>query len=423
MPKEKSMKATKKLRHDPLKTVIEKPLGKLKAPKLKQVEDYSDEEVVEDDDEGEGGFLMEEEGEEDYLGSSQKKNLGNDDDSDEEYEEYEEYEDNEDDLVEFDGDYVAGAGLSEAEEAVVSKFLSAGRSETRTLADIIMDKIKEKEEISNDIVDEEDMEIIIPPKVSEVYTAVGKMLQHYKSGKLPKALKMLPHLKNWEQILWLTRPDLWSPTATYACTKIFSSNLNAKMTQRFLNLVLLEKCRDDIRINNKLNYHLYMALKKALYKPAAFYKGLLLPLAQSRSCNLREATIISSVLSKVSIPSDHSAAAILRLAEMPYSGSTSLFIKVLLNKKYALPKRVIESLVQHFYNFEKETRILPVIWHQSFLVFAQRYKNDLDNSQKERLKSLLKIQIHHQITPEIRRELFNSNNSNNNSSNNNKIKL
>lgn len=37
-------------------------------------------------------------------------------------------------------------------------------------------------------------------QVVEVYTMVGKMLKTYKSGKLPKALKMLPHLKNWEVI-------------------------------------------------------------------------------------------------------------------------------------------------------------------------------------------------------------------------------
>jgi hypothetical protein len=60
---------------------------------------------------------------------------------------------------------------------------------------------------------------------------VGKMLKTYKSGKLPKALKMLPHLKNWEEVLWLTRPDEWSPSATFACTRIFASNLNVKMAQ------------------------------------------------------------------------------------------------------------------------------------------------------------------------------------------------
>ena len=185
------------------------------------------------------------------------------------------------------------------------------------------------------------------------------MLAHYRSGKLPKALKMLPHIKDWESILWITRPDTWSPTATYACTRIFASNLNAKMAQRFYNLVLLEKCRDDIREHNKLNYHLYMALKKAIFKPAAFYKGILLPLAQSGDCTLREATIFGSVLTKVSIPGIHSTAALIRLTQMPYSGSTSMFIRILLNKKYSLPRRVVDALVDHFVSFEREKGHCP----------------------------------------------------------------
>lgn len=312
------------------------------------------------------------------------------------------------DLVGFEGDYVETANLTEAEEELVTKFLHAGRAETRTLADIIMSKIREKEEAPLGEVEAGPDQSSLPPKVQEVYAAVGRMLAHYKAGKLPKALKMLPHLRNWEEVLWLTRPDQWSAAATYACTRIFASNLNEKMTQRFVNLVLLEKCRDDLRRNGKLNFHLYMACKKALFKPAAFYKGFLLPLAMSRTCSLREATIFGSVLAKVSIPSNHSSAALLKLAEMPYSGSSSLFIKILLNKKYALPRRVIDALVKHFVSFESESRVLPVIWHQSLLVFAQRYKLELSEEQKSKIKQLLRLQSHHQITPEIRRELFGS---------------
>ena len=107
-----------------------------------------------------------------------------------------------DDMVQFDGDYVTGANLSEAENDLVNRFLKADRSETRTLADIIMEKIREKEMVA----DEVEEQTTLPPKVVEVYTAVGRMLRHYKSGKLPKALKMLPHLRNWEEVLWITRP-------------------------------------------------------------------------------------------------------------------------------------------------------------------------------------------------------------------------
>jgi essential nuclear protein 1 len=63
-------------------------------------------------------------------------------------------------------------------------------------------------------------------------------------------------------------------------TRLFASNLNAKMAQRFYSLVLLPRVIEDIKEHKKLNYHLYLALKKALYKPAAFYKGILLPLCE-----------------------------------------------------------------------------------------------------------------------------------------------
>lgn len=134
----------------------------------------------------------------------------------------------------------------------------------------------------------------------------------------------------------------------YQATRIFASNLNAKMAQRFFNLVLLPRIRDDISEYKRLNFHLYMALRKGLFKPAAFFKGILLPLCESRTCTLREAIIISSVLAKNSIPMLHSAAALLKLAEMEYTGGNSIFIRVLLDKKYALPYRVLDALVHHF---------------------------------------------------------------------------
>ena len=49
-----------------------------------------------------------------------------------------------------------------------------------------------------------------------------------------------------------------------------------------------------------------------------------------------------------------------------------------------------------------------MLWHQSFLTFVQRYKEDISSEQKEALLELLRVHVHEQITPEIRRELVNS---------------
>jgi len=340
------------------------------------------------------------------------------------------------------------------------------------------------------------------------------------------------------QVLYLTDPEHWSPHAVYQATRLFVSSLNARLAQRFLALVLLPHVRQDIRENRRLHFALFQAMKKAAYKPDAFYKarrragvragggaarmrparlahvcpagvpvrvrgcrvsrlplvsrsarrpgaprrcarptraaaarrqGLLLPLCASGTCTLREAVIVSSVLRRVSVPVLHSAAALLRLAEMPYSGTTSFFIRVLLDKKYALPYRVVDALVDHFVRFRREERTLPVVWHQALLCFVQRcgpakapalaaapaagltarsvcacgrggrerscmhrwdmghrrvqqrlsnkppdhrmpaartrYKNEIRAADKEELRRLAKSQYHYLVTPEVLREM------------------
>jgi len=167
--------------------------------------------------------------------------------------------------------------------------------------------------------------------------------------------------------------------------------------------VLLDRVREDIQQSKKLNVHLYMSLKKALYKPAAFFKGFLFPLCEE-DCSLREATIVASVLAKVSLPVLHSSAALLRLAEMEYSGANTIFIRTLIDKKYALPYKVVDALV--VYVLRPRTEDLPVMWHQTFLCFAQRYKNDISDEQQEALLEAVRSRGHRLVGPEIRRELL-----------------
>ena len=255
--------------------------------------------------------------------------------------------------------------IDNSDAQVLEKFSSGIQ-----LSDLVLKKL-------NEIPQDEEA---INPKIVQVYEKVGSILSRYRSGPLPKAFKIIPTLKNWEDILFLTNPEGWSPQAVYQATRIFVSNLKDKMAHRFFNLILLDRVRDDIQQNKKLNVHLYMSLKKGLYKPAAFFKGFLFPLCEYGNGTLREAAIIGSVLSKVSIPVLHSAAALLKIAEMDYTGPNSLFIRILLDKKYALPYKVVDSLVFHFIGFKNDSRELPVLWHQSLLVFVQRYNSDFFNS-------------------------------------------
>ncbi|XP_072175431.1 bystin-like [Diadema setosum] len=299
--------------------------------------------------------------------------------------------------------------VDEKDEEALRQFMTQDAPTRRTLADIIMEKLTEKKtEIASQIVESGVQTPQHDDRVIQVYKGVGQILSRYRSGKLPKAFKILPALKTWEQLLYVTEPDKWSAAAMYQATRLFASNLNAKMAQRFYNLILLPRIQDDIAEFKRLNFHLYMALKKALFKPAAFFKGILIPLCESGTCTLREAVIVGSILAKTTIPVLHSAAAMLKVAEMDYSGVNSIFLRILIDKKYALPFRVIDALVYHFLRFVQDKRNLPVLWHQALLAFAQRYKEDISSEQKEALMELLKAHAHPTITPEVRRELMNS---------------
>lgn len=302
--------------------------------------------------------------------------------------------------------------LSEEDARALEMFMSKEPAKRKTLGEIIAEKLSEREaELQTTLSDVCSVQCQkLDPRIFELYRGVKEVMSKYRAGKVPKAFKVIPSFNNWEQILYLTDPDSWTAASMYAATRIFTTGLKDKMAQRFFNLVLLPRVRDDIAEYKRLNYHLYQALRKALFRPGAFFKGIVLPLVEGGDCTLREAVIISSVLAKNSVPVLHASAALLKMAEMSYSGATSVFMHTLLNKKYALPYMVVDGLVEHLLRFERDDRTLPVLWHQVFLIFVKQCANDLTTKQKDGLLGLTQTHPHHVISDLIRRELFNSKN-------------
>lgn len=277
------------------------------------------------------------------------------------------------------------------------------------LADKIMAKINEREQEQV-----KPQGVLLPPKVIAAYEAVGQILSTWTHGKLPKLFKVLPSLNNWEDVVFVTNPDTWTPHVVYEATKLFVSNLQSKDAERFVRNVLLERFRLAIETSEDhlLNYHIYRALKKAMYKPGAYFRGFLFPLVEER-CTVREATIAASVLSKVSVPALHSLVALLYLCQQEFSPAATVFIRVLLEKRYALPYQTVDDCVFYFMRFRdaaqgssgKDMPPLPVVWHKAFLAFATRYKNDITEDQRDFLMETVRQRWHKDIGPEIRREL------------------
>lgn len=377
-------------------------------------------------------------------------------------------------------------GIDEEEARLLERFAPSSRAQSRHLSGIIMDKIREKavEEhsqhassqekkergrdrsrltsssaslrgMADEEMDEEDDEDgaarTIDPRVARVYTAIGTLLKRYTSGKVPKAFKILPNVENWEALLLLTKPEQWSPHAVYQATRIFSANLNEQMAQRFYASVLLPIVHQRMVEEKKLHPALYMAVRKALFKPIAFFKGFLLPLATDEECTLREALIIASILQRSHLPPVPTAVALVKIAQQPFRGPCTVFLRVLIDKQMALPYQAIDAMVIYFHRFIRThsheasgagegggntthssstggsgsssrlhphlpttamhevkgrmVEVLPVLWHQTLLLFVQRYKHDLTMAQTQLLMQVCSIHFHYMITPEIKREL------------------
>ena len=250
---------------------------------------------------------------------------------------------------------------------------------------------------------------IINQKVIDAYKIVGEILKKYTSGKLPKAFNILSSTEDWEDLINITEPYNWTPQAMYEATIQFSSS-EILVSNIFYEKYLVPAIRNDIKKNKKLNIHYYNCLKRALFKPSAFFKGIILPMSLTLSA--KEASIIGSILRKCSIPNNHASAALVKLIQFCKKGKNEIsvgalfFMKLLLMKKYAFPKEVKEKLVNFFLSYKDyKKENLPVMWHQTFLCFIQHYKLDLTEVEKAKLKELNNVIGHHLISSEISKEL------------------
>ena len=61
--------------------------------------------------------------------------------------------------------------------------------------------------------------LLLPVVVASPASVSFKVLSKYRSGKLPKAFKIIPALSNWEHILYITEPETWTAAAMYQATR------------------------------------------------------------------------------------------------------------------------------------------------------------------------------------------------------------
>ncbi len=112
-----------------------------------------------------------------------------------------EQSDDEEDLTEHEGKFYENLEIAEEDEKALELFMAKDAPARRTLGDIIMEKLTEKQtEVASQMTESGQIMPDLDERVIQVYKGVGQILTRYRSGKLPKAFKILPSLRLWEQV-------------------------------------------------------------------------------------------------------------------------------------------------------------------------------------------------------------------------------
>ncbi|KAF0991022.1 hypothetical protein HZS_6921 [Henneguya salminicola] len=207
-------------------------------------------------------------------------------------------------------------------------------------------------------------------------------MSKYRSGPIPKAVKIIPIISYWIDCLTLMEPSGWTAAALDKITKYFVSSGKPIVCEEYFNKILYPRIRDDISEFGRLNHHIFNALCRATHKPAQFFKGIIFPLCLSQNTSIREAVIISSVLSRCSFPAIHAAVALAKLSSFSYSKINTVFIRILLQKRYALPNKALDMLLTYFTDGKAGGEPSPLLWHQTLLMFISKIIYNIINEKK-----------------------------------------
>jgi hypothetical protein len=95
--------------------------------------------------------------------------------------------------------------INEEDQKAFDRFMNTIPDARKTVADVIMEKLTEKKtELQTQMSDESRTvaggEFQLDDRIVQMYSNIKIVLQKYRSGKLPKAFKILPSLNNWEHV-------------------------------------------------------------------------------------------------------------------------------------------------------------------------------------------------------------------------------
>jgi essential nuclear protein 1 len=220
-------------------------------------------------------------------------------------------------------------------------------------------------------------------KVLKILERTGIILKVYRSGKVPKIVKIIPLFENFEDLIWYTRPDRWSTRALFIVSKIFIKKLNNFETKRFLTLIFLPRLQECIFKKENLNLYIPFISKIANLNPKIFFSSIILPFFTSSRCCKTESVVLSLILLKISFQTKHISWALIKLLKTSQNSPKYIILRTLLAKNYNFSYRILDVLVDFFIKNKKRTK--NVFFLKCYIIFLKNYSKFLSLEDKNRL--------------------------------------
>ena len=91
-------------------------------------------------------------------------------------------------------------------------------------------------------------------------------------------------------------------------------------------------------------------MKRALFRPSSFFRGLLVPFCKSE-VTMRQAQIMGYIILQTRLPTHHLSAGLMMMLDLPFKKQILVILKFMIDKKSNLHSLVLNRIVGWFLGF------------------------------------------------------------------------
>ncbi|AEA38764.1 bystin-like protein (nucleomorph) [Cryptomonas paramecium] len=222
-------------------------------------------------------------------------------------------------------------------------------------------------------------------KIFKILERTGILLKVHRSGSVPKIIKTFFSFKNFEDLIWFTRPDRWSFQGLFAVSKLFMKNLNDIKKKRFFSLIFLPRLQEVVFKFRISASYMNLIYKLAKIENKTFVSSIILPFFKSINCSKKECVILIFFLLKIPFQVKYTEWILSEILKISQIRLKCLFLRAFLTKKYKISNKMLDTLVDFF---AEKIKCKNIIFLKCYIIFLKNYSCFLCLENKKRLFNL-----------------------------------